>query len=120
MNLDFLENLEKTIKKTISKEKSQNIELVNIDNKNITQEEIELAQKLDVIEEYTIDRFEGEIVILENRKNGKMLDVKKSKIPDTALEGDILKCINGKYIIDKNETKEISDRIKDKMNDLWK
>jgi len=119
MNLDFLENLEQAIKKTLSKEKNKKINLENIDNKNITQEEIELAQKLDAVEEFTIDRFEGNMVILEDRKTGKMLNVNKNEIPSEVVEGDILKRINGKYIIDNNKTQEISDRIKKKMDDLW-
>lgn len=119
MNLDFLENLGQAIEKTLSKENESKVKTENIENENITQEEIELAKKLDAIEEFTIDRFEGDIAVLEDRKNGKMLDVNKSEIPNTAVEGDVLKRINGKYIIDKNETQEISDRIKDKMDDLW-
>lgn len=116
MNLDFLENLGQAIEKTISKENNKKIE---VENENITQEEIELAQKLEAIEEFTIDRFEGEIAVLEDRKTGNMINVNKNKIPDIATEGEILKRINGKYIVDKEKTQEVSDRIKNKMDDLW-
>ena len=63
MNINFIEELGKAIEKTLSK--SQNI-------KGIENEEIELAQKLDAIEEYTIDRFEEDMVVIEDRKTGKM------------------------------------------------
>ncbi|MBQ2938640.1 MAG: DUF3006 domain-containing protein [Clostridia bacterium] len=82
-------------------------------------EEIELAQKLDAIEEYTIDRFEGNMAIIEDRKTGKMKNIEKVKIPEECKEGDIIKCINGKYILDKEETKRIEDEIQEKYKNLW-
>ena len=71
MNINFIEELGKAIEKTLSK--PQNIN-------GIENEEIELAQKLDAIEEYTIDRFEEDMVVIENRKTGKMKNIKKEKI----------------------------------------
>ena len=84
-----------------------------------SQEEIELAEKLDAIEEFTVDRFEGDIVVLEDRKTGNMINVNKDEVPDIAREGEILKRINGKYMVNKEKTQEVSDRIKNKMDDLW-
>ena len=41
----------------------------NINSGNgINEDEIELAQKLDAIEEFTVDRFEEKYVVLENSK----------------------------------------------------
>ena len=89
-------------------------------NSNISSEELELAQKLDAVQEYTLDRYEGNIAVLENRKTGKMENVDKSKLPDNLEEGSILKCINGKYIFDKEKTEEISRQIHQKTKNLWK
>ena len=85
----------------------------------INEDEIELAQKLDAIEEFTVDRFEENYVVLENRETNEIINVNKNELPEDIDEGDILDKINGKYIIDRNKTEEVSNRISDKMNNLW-
>lgn len=91
----------------------------NIKLKNISNEELELAKKLDAIEEFTIDRFEGNSVVLENRATKEMTTINKNELPYNIKEGDIIKKINGKYAIDEIETIETEKRIKQKMEDLW-
>ena len=86
---------------------------------NNTSEEMELAKKLDAIEEYSVDRFEGEYAILENRKTNEIKNVKKDMLPENIKEGSILQCINGKYTYNEELTKEETKRIQDKMNKLW-
>lgn len=85
----------------------------------INEDEIELAQKLDAIEEFTVDRFEENYVVLENRNTNEIINVNKNELPEGIDEGDILDKINGKYILDRNKTEEVSNRISDKMNNLW-
>ena len=60
------------------------------------------------------------VAILENRNTKKMTDIPISNIPSNAKEGDILKLSNGSYVIDYEETSIISDRIRDKMDNLKK
>ena len=69
---------------------------------------------------YTLDRFEGNFAILENRTTKKMTDIPISNIPSNAKEGDILKLSNGSYVIDYKETNIVSDRIRYKMDNLKK
>lgn len=69
---------------------------------------------------YTLDRFEEDFAVLEDRNSKKMLDIPISNIPFNAKEGDILKLSNGSYIVDHEETKIVSDRIKQKMDNLKK
>lgn len=114
MNSNFFEELGNAIEKTIQNQREKINEVEGIDK-----EEVELAQKLDAIEEYTIDRFEENLVVLEDRKTGKMKNITKDKIPEESKEGDILKCINGKYILDKEETKRVEKEIQDKYKNLW-
>ena len=99
MNINFIEELGKAIEKTLSK--PQNIN--GIEN----------------VEEYTIDRFEEDMVVIENRKTGKMKNIEKEKISPECKEGDIIKCINGKYFLDVDETEKIEKDIQEKYNDLW-
>ena len=101
------------ISKTIENNKNIN------SGSGINEDEIELAQKLDAIEEFTVDRFEENYVVLENRKTNGFINVNKNELPEDIDEGDILDRINGKYIIDRNKTEEVSNRISDKMNNLW-
>ena len=67
---------------------------------------------------YTLDRFEGEFAVLEDRNTKKMIDIHISNIPSNAKTGDILKLSNGSYVIDNEKTKEVSDRIRQKMDNL--
>lgn len=69
---------------------------------------------------YTIDRFEGDIAVLENRENGEILNIDRKKLPSDAKEMDILKYADGKFEIDKEETKNVKQRIEGKADRLWK
>ena len=82
-------------------------------------EEIELAKKLDAIEEYSVDRFEGEYAVLENRKTNEIKNVKKDLLPTNIKEGTILQYVNGKYLCNEEVSKEEINRIQEKMNKLW-
>ncbi len=86
---------------------------------NNTSEEMELAKKLDAIEEYSVDRFEGEYAVLENRKTNEIKNVEKDMLPENIKEGSILQYVNGKYTYNEELTKEETNRIQDKMNKLW-
>lgn len=111
MNLNLLKQIGEKIEQTI-KEKQINI-------KGIEKQEIELAQKLEAIEEYTIDRFESNKVVIENRKTKEIKNIEKNKIPNNCKEGDIIKCINGKYFLDEEQTQEKEKEIQDKYKNLW-
>ena len=113
--LNLFENLNDRINKTLEKAKKEK----SIKPSNIYEDELNLAEKLDAIEEYTIERFEENIVVLENRENQKMINVGRDKIPEWVKEGDIVRVINGKILKDEKKTEEVSERIKNKMDDLW-
>ena len=113
-------NLFENLKKITSNENNiSESETITVNNDEISQDEIELAQKLDAIETYTVDRIEDDIVVLENRTTQEMININISELPNDIKTGDILKKVNGKYFIDDEETKSIEKRIHDKMNDLW-
>ena len=109
MNLDLFNNLGKNISSNSSNNFIDNFinELKNFLDKNSNSM-------------YTLDRFEGDFAILENRSTKKMTDIPISNIPSNAKEGDILKLSNGSYVIDYEETSIVSDRIRNKMDNLKK
>lgn len=69
---------------------------------------------------YTLDRFEGNFAVLENRNTKKMTDIPISNIPANAKEGDILRLSNGSYVVDHEETNNVSNKIRQKMDNLKK
>lgn len=79
----------------------------------------QLSERLEKMEEVlVVDRIEGDIAVCENRKNGKMKNVSLSDLPKNIQEGNVLKWKDGKYEIDTS--KEIENRIEQKMKDVWK
>ena len=108
MNMDLFNNIQEKF-----------TDIKNEIKQNNNSEEIQLAEKLGAIEEYTVDRFEGDYVVLENRKTNKMKNVKKEILPKNIKEGNILQYVNGKYVFNEERTKEENNRIKDKMKNLW-
>lgn len=111
MNLNLLKQIGEKIQQTIQEKK------INI--KGIEKQEIELAQKLDAIEEYTIDRFEENKIVIENRQTKEIKNIEKNKISNNCKEGDILKCINGKYFLDEEQTQKTEKEIQEKYKNLW-
>ena len=113
-------NLFENLRKIISNENNiSETEKITVTNEEISQDEIELAQKLDAIEIFTVDRIEEDIVVLENRRTQEIVNISISELTNEIKTGDILKKVNGKYFVDEDETKSVEKRIHDKMNDLW-
>lgn len=114
MNLEFFENLEKTMKETI-----ENRKMPIITNGKISPEELAIAQKLDAIEEFTVDRLEEKWVVLENRKTRQMQNIARNELPEKIQEGDILQKIHGKYQINEHRRNEIEQRLQNEFENLW-
>lgn len=78
-----------------------------------------LAERLTKMEEVlVVDRIEGNIAVCENRKSRKMQEIAVKDLPENIEEGTILKWKDGKYEIDTS--KEIEQRIEQKMKNVWK
>mgnify|MGYP001598883321 CR=1 FL=1 len=65
-----------------------------------------------------IDRFEGNYAVCE-KEDRNMIDIKKSKIPSLAKEGDVLSIDNDVIIIDVSKTQERKRKIEKLTKDLW-
>ena len=68
---------------------------------------------------YTIDRFEGDLAVCEDRETKEMINIKRKDLPEDSHEGSILKLKNGKFELNLEEDEEIEKRIKEKMDNLW-
>ena len=69
---------------------------------------------------FSINRIEDKIAVCENRENKKMINIHLSKLPLNIKENDIIKYINGVYILSKQETNSTKENIKEKFNKLRK
>ncbi len=69
---------------------------------------------------YTVDRIENDYVVLENRNNLDMIDVKITEFNYDVSEGDIVLYKDGKYIKDEEETNRIKSNIRSRFDKLKK
>ncbi len=65
-----------------------------------------------------IDRFEGEYAVCESEE-GSMFNLKRSKLPSEASEGDVILIDEDKVSIDTKATKQRKEYIKKLMDDIW-
>ena len=55
---------------------------------------------IDKLTKFTVDKFENNFAICENRDNGKILDIPMNFISKDVKEGNIIKLENDLYVID--------------------
>lgn len=65
-----------------------------------------------------IDRFEGDIAIVETDEN-TFMQIPRTALPPNAKEGDIVVKVEDKYIIDYESTEKRRQKIIDMQNSLW-
>ena len=68
---------------------------------------------------YIIDRFEENFAVCENSETKERINIERYKIPEEAMQGDVLVFIDGIYIIDNDKTEEIKRIIHEKIKGLW-
>lgn len=69
---------------------------------------------------FSIDRFEGDFAICENKQTGQMQSISKSDLPLNICEGDIIKFESGKYVLDVEATNKEKQEIKNLVDNLFK
>ena len=69
---------------------------------------------------FSIDRFEENFAVCENRKTGVFVNIPIIELPPNCTKGSILKFENGKYILDQNLTQKKQSEIKNMVNNLFK
>ena len=112
INLDFFSKKSGTSKETDNSIRDFQKELQDkLDQNN---------SKLDDNILFTLDRFEGDFAICENKTTGEMINIPKELIASSAKAGAILKIENGKYVLDEEETAKAQREIKDLANNLFK
>ena len=69
---------------------------------------------------YSIDRFEGDFAVCENRESLEMVKIPLSKLPKNTTKSSILKFESNKYSIDTTKTICIKNRINYKSSKVYK
>lgn len=77
---------------------------------------IEALKKVPEDTLFTLDRYEGNYAVCENRITGKMYDIPTFKVDPSVKEGEIIKLENGIYKLDFEETQKQRENIKDLAN----
>lgn len=63
-----------------------------------------------------IDRFEGDIAVLET--DGGMIELNRFYLPENAAEGDVLVHDGGEWYIDRETTENRRNQIREKLRRL--
>ncbi len=69
---------------------------------------------------YVVDRFEGEIVVLNNMNTGENIEIDTKLLPKGVKEGDIIYKSKDKLEINNSLTQSRKTKIKNKMDRLFK
>lgn len=69
---------------------------------------------------FSIDRFEGNFAVCENKETSEMVNIEKNLLPEDCKVGDIIKFKNGVYLIDELATQNEKNEIKTMVNNLFK
>lgn len=65
---------------------------------------------------FTIDRFEENFAVCQNRRTNEFFNIPKSEIPVDAKEGIIIKVENNSYVIAYEETRIQKEQMQDLIN----
>ncbi len=66
---------------------------------------------------YIIDRFEGDIAVVE--ANDTMLEIPRRLLPPDAQEGDVLQKDGDAYLVDRDATEKRKEEINRLMKGIW-
>lgn len=69
---------------------------------------------------FSVDRFEGDFAVCENRETGEFVNISLSELPENIKEGSIIKFENGNYILDIEATQKEQQEIKNLVDNLFK
>lgn len=69
---------------------------------------------------YSVDRIEGSMVILQNINDGSKRQVLIENFNDSIKENDIVIYNNGEYLVNKEETKNRYNSLKERLERLRK
>lgn len=71
-----------------------------------------------MVEEFIVDRIEGEYLLVENQ-DGEIINISLNEVIGNIREGSILIKKDNKYIYDMKKTEDRKNKINNLMKGMW-
>lgn len=70
------------------------------------------------MDKYSVDRIEEDIIVLENIENKEIIEINKSELDFEVIDGNILKLVDGKFVLDKETEVSRKESLRERLNRL--
>ena len=70
------------------------------------------------MDKYSVDRIEEDIIVLENIDNKEIIEINKSELDFEVVDGNILRLVDGKFVLDKEIEVKRKESLRDRLNRL--
>ena len=70
------------------------------------------------MDKYSVDRIEEDTIVLENIENNEIIEINKSELDFKAIDGNILKLVDGKFVLDKETEVSRKESLRERLNRL--
>ena len=70
------------------------------------------------MDKYSVDRIEEDIIVLENIDNKEIIEINKSELDFEVVHGNILRLIDGKFVLDKETEVKRKESLRERLNRL--
>ena len=70
------------------------------------------------MEKYSVDRIEEDTIVLENIENKEIIEINKSELDFEIVDGNILKLVDGKFVLDKETEVSRKESLRERLNRL--
>ena len=70
------------------------------------------------MDKYSVDRIEEDIIVLENIDNKEIIEINKSELDFEVIDGNILRLIDGKFVLDKETEVKRKESLRERLNRL--
>lgn len=70
------------------------------------------------MDKYSVDRIEEDIIVLENIENKEIIEINKSELDFEIVDGNILKLVDGKFVLDKETEVSRKESLRERLNRL--
>ena len=70
------------------------------------------------MDKYSVDRIEEDIIVLENIDNKEIVEVNKTELDFEVVDGNILRLVDGKFVLDKEIEVKRKESLRERLNRL--
>ena len=70
------------------------------------------------MDKYSVDRIEEDTIVLENIENKEIIEINKSELDCEVVDGNILRLVDGKFVLDKEIEVKRKESLRERLNRL--